>query len=81
MASHFLIMPKTNRDLLTAMASSDRYEAMAVGRYLLVYSWLKKAQSVLVNGVGNFRQVSQRKGSHKLTNGDSINTECIRTGI
>ena len=32
----------TKRDLLTAMASYDRYEAIAVRIYMLVYSWLKK---------------------------------------
>ena len=43
-------MQQTKRDLLTAMASSDIYEAMAEKKYMLVYSWLKKiAQAVLVN--------------------------------
>ena len=39
---HFLIMQQTNRDLLTAIASDDLFEAMAVSRPLLVYSLLRK---------------------------------------
>ena len=39
---HFLIIQQTNRGLLTAIASDDLFEAMAVSRPLSVYSLLRK---------------------------------------
>ena len=39
---NFLVIQQTNMVLLTAMASYDCFEAIALRKYTLVYSLLKK---------------------------------------